>query len=138
MYKKISLIIHSGSENILGVQPARYSATTRPLISILRTRFNKQAIFSPVLRGIVATAALLGTAVAPCYSDAIVGDVRKVAIPKAESASDTEIRASYKRPTTIPFPADNPVYGSKGHPREETLFRLAPLGRQAAVMFIVP
>jgi cytochrome c peroxidase len=75
---------------------------------MLRTRFNGQTVASPVLRRIVATAALLGAAVAPCHSDAIMGDVRKVDIPKAERVSNTDMRASYKRPRTIPFPADNP------------------------------
>jgi cytochrome c peroxidase len=52
--------------------------------------------------------ALLGTAIVPCYSDAIVGAVRTVHLPIRGSVSDAEIRTSYKRPTTIPFPADNP------------------------------
>ena len=67
-----------------------------------------RAIFHLFAVMFAGVGALLGTAIVPCYSDAIVGAVRTVHLPIRGSVSDAEIRTSYKRPTTIPFPADNP------------------------------
>jgi cytochrome c peroxidase len=70
--------------------------------------FGTPTAASVAFRLIAVIAALLGATVVPCHADAIVGAVRTVDLPIRGSVSDTEMRTSYKRPTTIPFPADNP------------------------------
>src|SRR6266513_1428163 len=79
-----------------------------PSTSRISTSFGSPAMASAALHLIAVTAALLSAVIVPCYSDAIVGAVRIVDLPIRGSVSDTEMRTSYKRPTTIPFPADNP------------------------------
>jgi cytochrome c peroxidase len=56
----------------------------------------------PIIVGIGIFAGLsVGTA-------AIVGQATSVAVPKSAAASIDQLRHDYKRPATIPFPADNP------------------------------
>jgi cytochrome c peroxidase len=70
--------------------------------------FSRPAIDNAVFHLLAVTVALLGSAIVPCHSDAIVGATRTIDLPLRGSVSDAEIRTSYKRPTTIPFPAYNP------------------------------
>src|SRR5262249_29441417 len=77
-------------------------------MSRFSTSFISSAVASAALQLIAVTVALLGAAIVPCYSDAIVGAIRTVDLPIRGSVSDAEMRTSYKRPTTIPFPEDNP------------------------------
>ena len=47
-------------------------------------------------------------AVTASLANVVVGETRKVDLPPQASAKADEVRASYRRPRTIPFPADNP------------------------------
>jgi hypothetical protein len=44
---------------------------------------------------------------------ALVGDSRKVELPKAADRSIEEMKADYRWPAAIPFPADNPYTAEK-------------------------
>jgi cytochrome c peroxidase len=48
------------------------------------------------------------TAATGSVANVLVGETRKVELPKQAAAKPDEVRASYRRPRTIPFPADNP------------------------------
>mgnify|MGYP001171540983 CR=1 FL=1 len=47
-------------------------------------------------------------AVTASLANVVVGETRKVDLPPQASAKADDVRASYRRPRTIPFPADNP------------------------------
>src|SRR5262245_7254972 len=44
----------------------------------------------------------------PARADVAVGETRKVDIAKQAAPTGNDLRATYRRPKTIPFPADNP------------------------------
>jgi cytochrome c peroxidase len=48
------------------------------------------------------------TATTSAVANVLVGETRKIELPAQAAAKPDEVRASYRRPTTIPFPADNP------------------------------
>src|SRR5262249_2844465 len=64
-----------------------------------------------ILAGLVLLAS--GPATPPARADVIVGQTRKIDVPAQATPSADDIRASYRRPRTIPFPADNPYTPEK-------------------------
>lgn len=56
----------------------------------------------------IAVLAASLAAVTASIANVIAGETRKVDLPPQASAKGDELRASYRRPRTIPFPADNP------------------------------
>ena len=54
-----------------------------------------------------------GLATPPARADVVVGQTRKIDVPAQATPSANDIRASYRRPRTIPFPADNPYTPEK-------------------------
>jgi cytochrome c peroxidase len=61
--------------------------------------------------GIVVCAS--GTYSTPGEAAALVGDSRQVALPKPADRSIDEMKADYRWPAAIPFPADNPYTAEK-------------------------
>ena len=56
----------------------------------------------------IAVLAASLAAVTASIANVIVGETRKVDLPPQASPKGDEVRASYRRPRAIPFPADNP------------------------------
>ncbi len=47
-------------------------------------------------------------AVTASFANVVIGETRKVDLPPQAAAKGDDVRASYRRPRTIPFPAENP------------------------------
>ncbi len=61
----------------------------------------------PILIWIAVLVASL-VAVTASIANVVIGETRKVDLPPQVTAKGDDVRASYRRPRTIPFPADNP------------------------------
>ncbi len=61
----------------------------------------------PILIWIAVLAASL-VAVTASIANVVIGETRKVDLPPQVTAKGDDVRASYRRPRTIPFPAENP------------------------------
>src|SRR5262245_48528143 len=62
---------------------------------------------SRMLVWIVISAAGVVT-LADARADVVVGETRKIELSKQAAPTTDAVRASYRRPRSIPFPADNP------------------------------
>jgi len=71
------------------------------------TRINR------VLIGLGVVALAAATAGTESWAEAVVGQTRKVELPRQAEASAAEMRDAYRRPPAIPFPKDNPYTAEK-------------------------
>jgi len=67
-----------------------------------------------------------------------IGKSITVEVKREPVASIQELKAQYRRPTSISFPKDNPYTIGKGRPRQETVLRYAPVGSQSFVLCLLP
>ena len=81
----------------------------RRAIELLDRRMNP---FPAIVAWLVLLASGPAT-IAPASADVVIGQSRKIEVPAQAAPSADDIRAGYRRPRTIPFPADNPYTPEK-------------------------
>ena len=72
----------------------------------------KVTYYRAILMQVVAIVAGL-TLATESVADVVVGATRKIEIPKQVNPTGDQLRAAYRRPKSIPFPADNPYTAEK-------------------------
>src|SRR3954470_1605682 len=72
------------------------------------------------------------------FGAAVIGESRKVEITQKAPGGLDALKALYRRPSTIPFPKENPYTPEKRAAGKEAVFRPPPLGDIGAVLRELP
>ncbi len=78
-----------------------------PVIKVVEHSTERPNYWLAIAIWIAVLAASLA-AVTASVANVIIGETRKIDLPPRVNAKGDELRASYRRPAAIPFPADNP------------------------------